>query len=354
MQRDMLLSLHPVWQGIGVVLVILTVSLGVAIRRRRTGVLTGDHANLRRRHVSLGGYALAILIAGWAMGVVTMPLTGAQPSVTWHAWIGTVVVSFRSGCVLWPSLEAWRSGIEWRTRTARLLRRAGNHVHAVGSVHGTPDAAVAGSEMVWRMLALTMLVLMPCVGRADSTFAAKSVYLGQFRVSFYQAVDECDPALSGSAVAAVRDRGGRTIAKVSRSFHRRLLLEGTGRLRDGRVVNYDTRVNGGTRFKISRAPYGLSTRNLPLVPYRTVAVDTNVIRLGSRVSIPAVRGFRLRDGTTHDGVFVAGDTGSAIRGRHIDIFVGFEDHIRNSLVRSGRIGHGQRVKVFVVPEGNGS
>jgi 3D (Asp-Asp-Asp) domain-containing protein len=48
--------------------------------------------------------------------------------------------------------------------------------------------------------------------------------------------------------------------------------------------------------------------------YQSIAVDPNVIALGSRVYIPAYR----HDG--HGGWFVAQDTGGAIIGRHVDVY----------------------------------
>jgi 3D (Asp-Asp-Asp) domain-containing protein/cell division protein FtsL len=56
----------------------------------------------------------------------------------------------------------------------------------------------------------------------------------------------------------------------------------------------------------------------------TVAVDPNVIPLGSVVEI------RFRDGTTH--TYVAEDTGGAVRGQHIDIFNSDNDEcLRNGV-----------------------
>ncbi len=52
----------------------------------------------------------------------------------------------------------------------------------------------------------------------------------------------------------------------------------------------------------------------PLHFLQSIAVDPNVIPLGSRVYIPAYR----RDG--YGGWFVAQDTGGAIGGRHVDVF----------------------------------
>jgi 3D (Asp-Asp-Asp) domain-containing protein len=54
--------------------------------------------------------------------------------------------------------------------------------------------------------------------------------------------------------------------------------------------------------------------SLPLKYYQSIAVDTSVIALGSRVYIPAYR----HDG--HGGWFIAQDTGGAIIGRHVDVY----------------------------------
>lgn len=53
---------------------------------------------------------------------------------------------------------------------------------------------------------------------------------------------------------------------------------------------------------------------LALKYYQSLAVDPNVIPLGSRVYIPAYR----KDG--HGGWFVAQDTGGAIAGDHVDVY----------------------------------
>jgi 3D (Asp-Asp-Asp) domain-containing protein len=83
---------------------------------------------------------------------------------------------------------------------------------------------------------------------------------------------------------------------------------------------------GHTRFTVARGPYGDGVRNYILVPFRTIAVDPDLIPYGSVVFIPAARGlkFSLSDGTEriHDGYFFAGDTGGLIHGDHIDVFIG--------------------------------
>ena|GEM_PF-628856 len=83
---------------------------------------------------------------------------------------------------------------------------------------------------------------------------------------------------------------------------------------------------GRTRFTLARGPYGDGVRNYILVPFRTIAVDPDIIPYGSVLFIPAARGlkFNLSDGTerVHDGYFFAGDTGGLIHGDHIDVFIG--------------------------------
>ena len=50
----------------------------------------------------------------------------------------------------------------------------------------------------------------------------------------------------------------------------------------------------------------------PLTPYKSVAVDPDLIPMGSKVYIPQYK--------DHGGWFTAADTGGAIQGRHVDVF----------------------------------
>lgn len=75
----------------------------------------------------------------------------------------------------------------------------------------------------------------------------------------------------------------------------------------------------------------------PLRPYQSIAVDPDLIPLGSRVYIPAYRAFE-----PGRGWFTAQDVGGAIIGRHIDVF-------RPAPPRPGG-GHVTRdQRVYVVP-----
>jgi hypothetical protein len=71
---------------------------------------------------------------------------------------------------------------------------------------------------------------------------------------------------------------------------------------DGKSVRYIKPL--GVEFKA-----GLS---LPLVPWKSVAVDPSVIPMGSRVFVPAY--------CPRHGWMTAGDTGGAINGLHIDVY----------------------------------
>lgn len=83
---------------------------------------------------------------------------------------------------------------------------------------------------------------------------------------------------------------------------------------------------GRARFVLASAPYGYGTDGLKLVPFRTIAVDRNRIPIGSVVYIPEARGITVSLPTgepfVHDGYFYAADVGSAVRGNHIDVFIG--------------------------------
>lgn len=83
---------------------------------------------------------------------------------------------------------------------------------------------------------------------------------------------------------------------------------------------------GRTRYTYAQGPFGDGVKGLILVPFRTIATDTTIFPTGSVLYIPSARGIEveLPDGSRakHDGYFVAGDIGGAIKGNHIDVFTG--------------------------------
>jgi len=81
-----------------------------------------------------------------------------------------------------------------------------------------------------------------------------------------------------------------------------------------------------TKFRVAKGSYGDGVRQYKLVPFRTIAVDPTLIPYGSVVYIAKARGNKvtLPSGkrVSHDGYFFAGDTGGAIKGTHIDTYIG--------------------------------
>ena len=76
----------------------------------------------------------------------------------------------------------------------------------------------------------------------------------------------------------------------------------------------------------SRYPWGTGARTgetqSRLEPFRSVAVDPGLVMVGSVLFIPEWRGGRWPDGSPRDGCFRAEDSGSGVRGRHVDLFAG--------------------------------
>ena len=81
-----------------------------------------------------------------------------------------------------------------------------------------------------------------------------------------------------------------------------------------------------TKFKEAAGPYGDGLDEYILEPYRTLASDNSQIAPGTVLYIPQAKGAKitLKDGRViiHDGYFFVGDKGGAIKGTHIDVFIG--------------------------------
>jgi len=125
-------------------------------------------------------------------------------------------------------------------------------------------------------------------------------------------------------------KGCQPIAEVSREFASQVRLQGTGRLRDGRLVNVGGRC-GCDRTPcfhvVKSAHWGTGGTGHHLEPFRTVAVDPKLIKLGSLLYVPLLEG-RLMPGRppwggfVHDGCVIADDVGGGIKGTQLDLFVG--------------------------------
>lgn len=155
--------------------------------------------------------------------------------------------------------------------------------------------------------------------------------LGEFEFTYYWVAAES--AYNGAKDTSVYDMQCNKLATVPKNFWNALKLEGTGKLNDGRLLNYAGPC-GCARSPCFKAlgpdkPWGEGVQSRALEPYRSIAVDKNRIPYGTWVYIPELDGQQMPGeqpwgGWTHDGCVLAADTGSAIVGRHIDFFVGLK------------------------------
>lgn len=119
------------------------------------------------------------------------------------------------------------------------------------------------------------------------------------------------------------------IAEVTRDFAHQLQVQGTGKLKDGRVLNVwgQCKCERSPCFKVTQQQWGTAGSGRPLTPFRTVAVDPKLIKLGSLLYIPLLEGRTMPGrgpwgGFVHDGCVVADDTGGGIKDEQLDLFVG--------------------------------
>src|SRR6185295_18196481 len=162
------------------------------------------------------------------------------------------------------------------------------------------------------------------------------------RASLYSIALEKD--YPGAADGAFRARDGSVLYETSRAFVAAAAIQGSARLKDGRILMIDAKVDGQARWKVSPHRYAVGALGCRLLPFKSAAVDKRLIPLGSKLIIPETRGMKLPDGTRHDGVWYAVDTGSDIKQRRIDLFVGAGNAPLSIPLKHG-IGHLEPIEV---------
>jgi len=124
---------------------------------------------------------------------------------------------------------------------------------------------------------------------------------------------------------SVFNQNGEQIAKVEENLLKKIWMEGSGYLPDGTLINLvkPKEFHNSTYMKVDKEkyPWGLDARGKGLQPMKTVAVDPEVIPLGSKIYIPEFK----HSINGHDGCFLASDTGHSFKGNYIDIFSGTKD-----------------------------
>lgn len=196
-----------------------------------------------------------------------------------------------------------------------------------------------------------------------------------WRITHYIIAEETEHP-SGSEIPFV-DTSFKTLAKGSPSFFCDASLQGTGKLRDGTLLNVagakpvakgDKRWDavlamskkkfpghipyGGVRTDASESVvtqvmtwnkvtnvgvgYGVGKKSVPYTPFKTVASDIGaygtseprykgaggLVPSGTKILMIDLIGNKMPDGTIHDGWVIANDTGGAIFGAHFDLFTG--------------------------------
>ncbi|GMV14311.1 MAG: hypothetical protein HS104_19275 [Polyangiaceae bacterium] len=172
--------------------------------------------------------------------------------------------------------------------------------------------------------------------------------LGKFRNTYYDFPSEADH--SGPPVA-LKNPECQTIKDVPKGFYEAVCVQGSGTLAGGQTVSFAKRdcacaaVCSKTNQKIcfdaldpKQFPYGRGATGGPITPLYTVAVDSDVIPLGTTIYIPELEGMP-RDAESsglHDGCFMAQDRGLRVKGKHVDVFAGDPSMTRlwNKLVPS--------------------
>ncbi len=200
------------------------------------------------------------------------------------------------------------------------------------------------------------------------------------RTSYYVPVES---SIHDNPVIPVLDQNGQVIAKVDPAFFLSMSVEGTGRLRNGDLLNVVGSEEKGGIQDVTRYPeyqqllgvarklykperidrtgvrlkdgrivsvlafhkvaeskkgkgYGIRGLDISYEPFKTLAADIGhyrssdqrfrkkggLVPLGTRVFILELAGVRLPDGTIHDGWCTVNDTGGAIYGAHFDVFTG--------------------------------
>jgi len=140
---------------------------------------------------------------------------------------------------------------------------------------------------------------------------------------------------AGTKDATVFDAACKPIAKVTKAFHDKVCLQGSGRLSDGATVSFAKRDCSCAaecpksaqkicfeRLDPAAFPWGRGSTGKAITPLKTVAVDPAKIPMGSSLYVREYAGLPGLDGRAHDGCFVAEDRGSKIEGAHIDVFTG--------------------------------
>jgi 3D (Asp-Asp-Asp) domain-containing protein len=174
--------------------------------------------------------------------------------------------------------------------------------------------------------------------------------LGTFKNTYYDFPSEGD--FEGEPISLMNS-ACKPIVSVPRGFYESVCVQGSGTLKAGGTVSFAKRdcacaaecprTGQHICFDLldkAQFPWGRGAMGKAITPLVTVAVDSNVIPLGTPLYIPEYEGIArdVSGSARHDGCFVAEDRGLAVKGQHVDIFTGYREitQLWNRLVPSNR------------------
>jgi 3D (Asp-Asp-Asp) domain-containing protein len=184
-------------------------------------------------------------------------------------------------------------------------------------------------------VALIAIALLGCkqkpAFRDAAPRGAPGALRGTYSLTYYWVSTEADEP-PAAANTTIYDRTCAPLAKVSAQFASELATAGAGKLVDDRMLTVDGECNckRSPCFRVIDKPWGIGASNRELVPFRSLAVDRNLIAIGTALWVEQLDGVDM-PGTfpiVHDGCVVADDIGGRITGARIDWFVGRKPYYR--------------------------
>jgi 3D (Asp-Asp-Asp) domain-containing protein len=213
---------------------------------------------------------------------------------------------------------------EAEPHTAPRQKALASHVISEGSPSAHTEATSDGESGVASTLSAR--------GAAGVALGGRS--LGTFRNTYYDFPSEND---YDGATVPLKNARCETISQVPRGFFESVCVQGSGTLSSGATVSFAKRdcscaencprTDQRICFDVLDSksfPWGRGATGKAITPLVTVAVDSEVIPLGTPLYVPELDGIaRDPNGTAvHDGCFVAQDRGVRVKGKHLDIFTG--------------------------------
>ncbi len=172
--------------------------------------------------------------------------------------------------------------------------------------------------------------------------------LGIVRPSFYWTANgdlTKYKSKSSSDVIKLSDNSGTVLKTVGKAFIDEVKMEGSATFTSDSgakiVFSYSSlkEVSGGYQITPLNVEYGTGARGV-LIPYRSIAINPlnhlsgTDLAYGEVYYLSEMDGCPLPDGTNHDGLVIAQDTGSAFNGANkpadrVDLYIGIESLTNN-------------------------